>query len=325
MEQSGSISEAAEVPETLAGKRLDAAAAKLFPDYSRARLQAWIQVGRLRVNGEAVSRTRMAVAAGDHIELDPEPLTEDSGAQRAQAIDLDILHEDADLAVLNKPAGLTVHPGAGVADGTLQNALLYRYPESVDLPRAGIIHRLDKHTSGVMVVARSLRAHTHLVRMMQAREIQRAYEAIVWGRMVSGGTVDAPIGRDPRSRTRMAINDAGREAVTHYRIQQRFAWHTRLAVQLETGRTHQIRVHMRHIQHPIVGDDAYGGRRGHGRGIPEALRDHLAAFPRQALHARRLQFAHPANGEELDFSAPLPRDLVELLEALAHYAPDRGA
>ena len=325
MEQSRSISEAAEVPERLAGRRLDAVAAQLFPDYSRARLQAWIQAGRLRVNGAVAARPRVAVAAGDQIDLDPEPLHDQAEGQRAQAIALDVLYEDADRAIINKPAGLTVHPGAGVADGTLQNALLYRYPESVDLPRAGIVHRLDKHTSGVMVVARSLRAHTHLVRMMQAREIRRGYEAIVWGRLVSGGTVDAPIGRDPRSRTRMAVNESGRTAVTHYRIQQRFAWHTLLAVQLETGRTHQIRVHMRHIHHPIVGDDAYGGRRGHGKGIPQILRDHLEGFPRQALHARRLQFAHPVHGEAVDIAAPVPADFRALVEALTQHAPDRGA
>lgn len=323
MERPGSISEQGQVPESLDGKRLDLVAARLFPDYSRARLQEWINDGRLRVNGEVCTRPRTGVACGDLLDLqaEAEPRLDEVSAQ---PIALQLRYEDAHLAVIDKPAGLTVHPGAGVADGTLQNALLHRYPDNVCLPRAGIVHRLDKLTSGLLVVARTLPAHTQLVRMLQERQIGREYDAVVWGRVVAGGTVDAPIGRDPRSRTKMAVVRGGRGALTHYRVHQRYGWHTHLRVQLETGRTHQIRVHMRHIRHPIVGDDTYGGRQGHGRGMPEALRDALRDFPRQALHARRLHLPHPVEGPDIDVEAPLPADMQALLALMQEQAPDTG-
>lgn len=322
MEQCRSISEEAEVPEALAGMRLDAAAARLFPAHSRARLRAWIEEGALTRNEAVAVRPRDAVAAGDRLRISARIAV--PGAMQPQDIAFDALHADEHIVVLDKPAGLTVHPGAGAPDGTLQNALLHRFPELAALPRAGIVHRLDKLTSGVLVVARTPEAHTRLVRMLQARDIGREYDALVWGRLVSGGRVDAPIGRDPRSRLKMAVTRDGREAVTHYRVHARFGWHTHLRVRLETGRTHQIRVHMQHIRHPIIGDDSYGGRRGHGRGIPESLREALAAFPRQALHARRLRLKHPATGAEMLFEAPLPADLAALLARLQAESPDRG-
>lgn len=324
MEQSRSISEEAEVPEALAGKRLDAVAARLFPDHSRARLRAWIEAGALTCNGLPAARPRDPVAAGDYLRISADVAVPEAAAMQPQDIAFDVLHADDDIIVLDKPAGLTVHPGAGAPDGTLQNALLHRFPDLAALPRAGIVHRLDKLTSGVLVVARTPAAHTALVRMLQARDIGREYDALVWGRLVSGGRVDAPIGRDPRSRLKMAVTRGGREAVTHYRVHARFGWHTHLRVTLETGRTHQIRVHMQHIKHPIIGDDSYGGRRGHGRGIPETLREALVAFPRQALHARRLQLKHPASDAVMVFEASLPADLAALLAQLQQDSPDRG-
>lgn len=327
MEQSGSISEDAEVPEALAGMRLDAAAARLFPEHSRARLRGWIEDGALTCNGARVARPRNAVAAGDRLHIAASLEAPDAAAMKPQVIAFDVLHADEAVIVVDKPAGLTVHPGAGAPDGTLQNALLHRFPDLAALPRAGIVHRLDKLTSGALVVARTPTAHTALVRMLQARDIGREYDALVWGRMVAGGTVDAPIGRDPRSRLKMAVALEGRgarAAVTHYRVHARYGWHTHLRVKLETGRTHQIRVHMQHLRHPIIGDDSYGGRRSYGRGIPEALRATLAAFPRQALHAKRLTLPHPLSGETMVFEAPLPEDMRALLARLEQDSPDRG-
>lgn len=324
MEQSRSISEEAEVPEALAGMRLDAAAARLFPEHSRARLRAWIEEGALTCNGASVARPRNAVSAGDRLRIAAQLEIPEAAAMKPQDIAFEVLHADEAIIVLDKPAGLTVHPGAGAPDGTLQNALLHRFPDLAALPRAGIVHRLDKLTSGVLVVARTLAAHTALVRMLQARDIGREYDALVWGRLVAGGTVDAPIGRDPRSRLKMAVTRGGREAVTHYRVHARYGWHTHLRVRLETGRTHQIRVHMQHLRHPIIGDDSYGGRRGHGRGIPESLRETLAAFPRQALHARHLQLRHPLTGEAMAFEAAIPPDMDALLTQLQRESPDRG-
>ena len=268
----------------------------------------------LLVGFELDAAARLGVVA-----LDP--------AEDAAAAVLPRGRQDEHLLAVDKPAGLTVHPGAGAPDGTLQNALLHRFPDLAAMPRAGIVHRLDKLTSGALVVARTPAAHTALVRMLQARDIGRTYDALVWGRLVAGATVDAAIGRDPRSRLKMAVlpdGRGGREAVTHYRVHARYGWHTHLRVRLETGRTHQIRVHMQHIRHPIIGDDTYGGRRGHGRGIPEALRATLASFPRQALHARELALRHPLSGEAMAFEAPLPEDMRALLAQLARESPDRG-
>ena len=306
----------AEVPSTLDGSRLDAAAAQLFPDYSRARLRLWIEAGRMLHNGLAAERPRQPVRAGDELKLDPDE-TAAPGTVKAQPIELDVIYADASLAVIAKPAGLTVHPGAGTPDGTLQNALLHHFPETAAVPRAGLVHRLDKDTSGLLVVALDLRAHAKLVSAMARREVSREYDALVIGAVTAGSTVDAPIGRDPRHRTRMAVALGGRRAVTHFSVSERFTRHTLLRVKLETGRTHQIRVHLAHLRHPIVGDAVYGARRRSGVASADA-------FPRQALHARHLAFAHPASGELLSFEAPLPADFQALLAALRQAEPVDG-
>ncbi len=309
----------AEVPEELAGKRLDAVCAQLFDAYSRSRLQTWIEGGRLRLDGEVITRTRHPVEAGAWIELDAEPEVE-TGVD-AQDLPLNVVYSDRDIAIIDKPAGLTVHPGAGQRAGTLQNALLHHFPQTATVPRAGIVHRLDKDTSGLLVVALSLTAHTQLVNELQAREFGRQYDALVQGELIAGGTVDAPIGRHPRDRLRMAVVDhGGRDAVTHYRIGERFSQFTRLRVQLETGRTHQIRVHMAHIRHPIVGDQAYGGSL-RGSGLDPVLREALRSFPRQALHARELALTHPRSGKRLQWTSEPPEDMQTLYALLRQYSP----
>jgi 23S rRNA pseudouridine1911/1915/1917 synthase len=248
-------------------------------------------------------------------------LTEEVSWQ-AQAIDLDVVYEDESILVLNKPAGLVVHPAAGHADGTLVNALLAHAPELSQVPRAGIVHRLDMDTSGIMVVARSLQAHGSLVAQLQARAVTREYLAVCIGAMTGGGTVDAPIGRHPRQRKKMAVLDpGGKPAVTHYRVSQRYGHHTCIRVNLETGRTHQIRVHMAHRHHPLVGDPVYGGRPRLPRGASEELITTLRSFPRQALHARVLGLVHPQRGEEMQFECPLPADILGLLAILEREDP----
>jgi 23S rRNA pseudouridine1911/1915/1917 synthase len=300
-----------------AGLRLDQAAAELFPDFSRARLQKWIRGGELTVDGRPAKPTQR-LSGGEKLALDAEP--ELSEAVLAQAIPLALLHVDDDLIVLDKPAGLVVHPAAGNTDGTLQNALLHFDPRLAALPRSGIVHRLDKDTSGVLVVARSLRAHTSLVVQLQSRDMSRQYRAVVMGELIAGGTVDAPVGRHPVDRKRMAVVASGRPAVSHYRVLERFRGLTHLAVSLETGRTHQIRVHMAHIGHPLVGDPLYGRSSRRRRGMSDALAEVLRAFPRQALHAETLELVHPGSGETVRFSAPLPGDFAALLEALRELA-----
>jgi 23S rRNA pseudouridine1911/1915/1917 synthase len=307
--------ESALVPDELQGSRLDAAAARLFPGYSRARLQVWIAQGLLSRNGAPAARARDAVRSGDRLELRPE-LPEASEAQ-AQDIALEVVYADAALALINKPPGLIVHPGAGAPDGTLQNALLHRFPQTAVLPRAGLVHRLDKDTSGLLLVALNLSAHSRLVAAMAGRYIRREYDALVAGPLVAGGTVDAPVGRDSGNRQRMAVTESGRRAVTHYRVHRRYRFHTHLRVRLETGRTHQIRVHMASLRHPVVGDPVYGGRVVRGAGMDPELRAALREFPRQALHARELSLAHPDSGEPLHFTAEPPADMQELLRLLA--------
>lgn len=301
------------IPDQYAGKRLDQALAELLPDYSRSRLQQWLKSGQLQVQGRTV-RPRDRVMGGELVS--GEGLQEEQTAASPQAIPLDIRFEDAHILVINKPAGLVVHPAAGNPQGTLVNALLYHAPELVGLPRAGLIHRLDKDTSGLLVVARTLRAYTALVEQMQARSIEREYQAVVTGVLTAGGSVAAPIGRHPVDRKRMAVTSGGKPAVTHYRIIQRFRAHTHLQVKLETGRTHQIRVHMAHLRHPLLGDPVYGGCSR----IPPEASEHciqvLRNFNRQALHAARLALTHPVSGQWLEWQAALPGDMGELLEVL---------
>jgi 23S rRNA pseudouridine1911/1915/1917 synthase len=306
---------AATVPPELAGQRFDQVAAELFPDYSRARLQGWIKSGDLTVDG-ASAKARDKLRTGSHLQLHArlEPANPD---WQPQAIDLAVVFEDDDILVIDKPAGLVVHPAAGHADGTLLNALLHHSPALAVVPRAGIVHRLDKDTTGLMVVAKTVQAQAHLVAQLQARSVHREYDAIVCGVMVSGGTVDAPLGRHPRDRQRQAVlQSGGKEAVTHYRIKRRFRAHTHIACLLETGRTHQIRVHMAHIRFPLVGDPVYGGRFRMPAGAAPELIEALREFPRQALHARRLELIHPARDELLSWEVTLPDDMRNLLDLL---------
>jgi len=301
------------VPDAAAGRRFDAVIAELFPEYSRSRLAAWIKSGDALLDGQSV-RPRDTVKGGETVTL--AAVQEIQTEAEPEDIPLDILYEDADVFVLDKPAGLVVHPGAGNHSGTLVNALLFRDPSLAALPRAGIVHRLDKDTSGVMVVARTLPAHTSLVAQLSARQVHRQYLAVVVGALVSGGTTNAPIDRHPRDRLRMAVRDDGKDAVTHYRLRERFRAHTALECRLETGRTHQIRVHMQHQRHPIVGDPLYGGPLKLPKGANEALAATLRGLGRQALHAETLEFAHPVSGEPVRASAPVPADMVELLRVL---------
>jgi len=303
----------AAVPLELAGQRLDRALAQLFSDFSRARLQQWVRDGRVTVDGQS-ARPRDKVLGGEQIEL--YPVLEPQGDWQAEPIPLAIVYEDEALLVINKPAGLVVHPAAGNRDGTLLNALLHQAPELEAIPRAGIVHRLDKDTTGLLVIARTLAAHKTLIEMMQQRDIRREYEAVVQGVMTAGNTIEAPIGRHPVQRTRMAVVNNGRPAVTHYRVIERFRAHSHIRVQLETGRTHQIRVHMAHIRYPLLGDPVYGGRLRIPPGCSVALDKQLHRFRRQALHAQRLQLSHPATGEVMDWQAPLPDDMQGLLEVL---------
>ncbi|MFO0041713.1 MAG: 23S rRNA pseudouridine(1911/1915/1917) synthase RluD [Pseudomonadota bacterium] len=309
------VQRSARVPLAMAGQRLDRVVAEIFPDFSRSRLADWIKGGRLTVDGRA-ARPRDPVLGGETVDLatDLEQQVDAAG----EAIDLAIVHEDKHLLIVDKPPGLVVHPGAGNPTGTLQNALLHHDPKLVEIPRAGIVHRLDKDTSGVMVVARTLAAHTRLVEMIAARELHRRYEAIVYGAIVAGGTIDAPIGRHRHERTKMAVleeGDSAREAVTHYRVRERYRAHTRVQVDLETGRTHQIRVHFAHIRHPLVGDPVYGGLKL-PKGASEAFVAALRGFRRQALHAERLEFPHPVTGKPIVAEARRPADLEALIAAL---------
>ena len=302
-----------QVPEELAGQRLDLALARMFPDYSRSRLKAWLLDGAVLVDG-VPRRPRDPVQGGETVVV---TVTAEAAVRAApEPMKLDVVFEDADLLVINKPAGLVVHPAAGNPDGTLQNALLHFDESLAAIPRAGIVHRLDKDTTGLMVVARNLSAHKYLVDQIQKHEVIREYQAVVFGVMTGGGMVDQPIGRHPRDRIKMAVRENGREAVTHYRLLKRFREHSHIKVQLETGRTHQIRVHMSYLHHPIVGDPVYAGRHRVPAGAKPALVDYLQGFKRQALHAWRLSFVHPENGEEVSYEAPLPEDMQHLLALL---------
>lgn len=301
------------VPDAAAGRRFDAVLAELFPEFSRSRLAEWIKAGDALLDGRPV-RPRDPVRGGETVSLTIVLAPQTTAAP--EDIALDILYEDDAVFVLDKPAGLVVHPGAGNPAGTLVNALLHRDPALEMLPRAGIVHRLDKDTSGVMVVARTLPAHTALVEQLASRGVHRQYLAVVVGALVSGGTANAPIDRHPRDRIRMAVRDDGREAITHYRLRERFRAHTALECRLETGRTHQIRVHMAHLKHPIVGDPLYGGPLKLPRGATPELVEALRGFKRQALHAETLEFAHPISGEPIRSTAPVPADLRKLMDML---------
>ncbi len=308
-----------QVGPSQAGRRLDQVVAEAFPEFSRSRIQLWIDNGRVQVDG-AARRRRDKVRVGEEIRLEPE--IETHQACRAQPIPLDVLFEDDQILVINKPAGLVVHPAAGNPEGTLQNALLHHAPELRRVPRAGIVHRLDKDTTGLLVVARTLTAHKALVEQLRQRQMQREYCALVSGVPVAGGRIDAPIGRHPTQRTRMAVVRDGRPSVTHYQVVERFAGHALLSVRLETGRTHQIRVHMAHIRHPLVGDPAYGGRARWPRGANPGLVAALQAFPRQALHARLLALTHPTSRRPIRFEVPLAADLHGLLRCLRDETAD---
>ena len=301
------------IPGDWAGERVDRALARLFPDFSRARHQAWIRQGRVRVDG-GLPRPRDKVRGGEIVEVDV--VLETDHDCTPEDIPLDIVHEDESLLVVNKPAGLVVHPGAGNRQGTLLNALLHHAPELASVPRAGIVHRLDKDTSGLLVVARTLSAQHHLSRQIRARAFRREYLALVNGVLTGGGTVDVPLGRHRVQRTRMAVRDGGRAAVTHYRVAERFRAHSLLRVMLETGRTHQIRVHLAHIRHALVGDPVYGGRLRLPPACAPALAEALRGFRRQALHAAALAVTHPVSGESLAWHVPLPADMDALLVAL---------
>lgn len=304
----------ATVSENQLGQRLDQALAELFPDYSRSRIKEWILDDRVKVNGKIINKPKEKVLGGEEIAIDA--LIEEEARWEPQNIPLDIVYEDSDILVINKPRDLVVHPGAGNPDGTILNALLYYYPEIVDVPRAGIVHRLDKDTTGLMVVAKTVPAQTRLVEALQAREITREYEAVAIGTMTAGGTVEEPISRHPTKRTHMAVHPMGKPAVTHYRIMEHFRAHTRLRLRLETGRTHQIRVHMAHISHPLVGDPLYGGRPRPPKGASEEFITILRGFDRQALHATMLRLYHPISGIQMEWHAPLPQDMVDLITAL---------
>lgn len=305
------------VPPEAAGARLDRVLADMFPQFSRSRLQAWLKEGGILVDG-STAKPRRLVAGGETVDIDvalPDPVPD-----AAEALPLDVVFEDPDLVVVNKPAGLVVHPAAGNPAGTLLNGLLYHAPELARLPRAGIVHRLDKDTTGLLVVARTLEAHKSLVDQLLARSIGREYEALVQGCPVAGGRVDAPIGRHPKDRKRMAVrlegDTVGKPAVTHYRIRTRFRAHSHLRVRLGTGRTHQIRVHMAHIGHPLVGDRTYGGRPRVPAVADRSVVAALQRFPRQALHAGKLELDHPRSGERLSWTAPIPDDMTRLIELL---------
>jgi 23S rRNA pseudouridine1911/1915/1917 synthase len=303
----------AEIPEDMAGLRLDQALSELFPDYSRARLQDWIRSGAAVVDG-SVRPPKHRILGGEWVELRAE--AENVVEIEGQDIPLEIVHEDDSILIVDKPAGLVVHPAAGHPDGTLQNALLHHCPALATIPRCGIVHRIDKDTSGLLMAAKTLPAHKSLVDQLQDRTVHREYLALAHGALTGGGTVDAPIGRHPSDRKRFAVSLGGKPAVTHYRLEERFPHHTLLRVKLETGRTHQIRVHLAHIHYPLVGDPVYGGRPRLPPGAGEELTAALRNFRRQALHAASLGFVHPETEDYREWTAPLPADFAALLDAL---------
>jgi 23S rRNA pseudouridine1911/1915/1917 synthase len=303
----------ASVPAEMYGLRLDQAVSQLFPEYSRSRLQSWIKDGALLVNGET-RRTRDKLSGGELITVSVEIASIDRHS--AQDIPLDIVYEDDDILILNKPAGLVVHPAAGHADGTLLNALLHHCPAIGHVPRAGIVHRLDRDTTGLMVVAKTIQAQTDLVAQLQDRSMGREYEAIVYGVMTGGGCVDEPMARHSKNRLKMAVVGVGKEAITHYRVLEKFRSHTHIRLKLETGRTHQIRVHMSHINYPLVGDPLYSGRVRLTKGASDEMKEVLKHFRRQALHAKKLELWHPQTGQQMSWEIDLPDDFEAVRRVL---------
>jgi len=304
------------IPDESIGLRLDQALAQLFPDYSRGQLTKWIKAGFVSVNQQQVIRPRDAMNGGEHILINATIEVVDN-TWTAQAISLNIIHEDDDVIIINKPAGMVVHPGAGNHDGTLVNALLNHAPQLETIPRAGIVHRIDKGTTGLLMIAKTLQAHNSLVTQLQEHTVLREYQAIAVGVLTAGGTVDEPIGRHHIDRKRMAVTNSGKPSITHFRIEQRFQAHTHIRCNLETGRTHQIRVHMAHIRHPLLGDSVYGGRFKYPKGVSQQCRDAIKDFNRQALHAGLLGFVHPRTGEEVSWRVDMPDDMQNMLTMLA--------
>ncbi|WP_428087567.1 23S rRNA pseudouridine(1911/1915/1917) synthase RluD [Candidatus Thioglobus sp.] len=306
------------IPDRLIGQRIDSALAVLLPDFSRSKITSWVRSGKALVNGKTF-KPKEKILGGEIIALTL--VKEKSNAWLAENIAIDVVYEDDDIIVVNKPVGLVTHPGAGNWTGTLANALLHYDNSLANLDRAGIVHRLDKNTSGLMVVARSELAQKNLVEQLQTHSVSREYSAIVYGHMISGATVDAPIGRDPKDRIRQAVVEEGegKNAQTHYRVIDRFMHHTHVKCILETGRTHQIRVHMAHVGHPLIADPMYGGKIRFPKKADEQLKTTLKGFNRQALHAKKLTLIHPISGEIMSWKAPLPQDLQDLLQALQQF------
>jgi len=303
------------ISDECAGMRLDQALAQLFSDYSRGQITKWIKAGEVSVNDKQL-RPRDAVMGGEQISIVVHIEAVDD-TWIAEDIKLDIIHEDADVLIINKEAGMVVHPGAGNHNGTLVNALLNHAPQLESIPRAGIVHRIDKGTTGLLMIAKTLQAHNALVSQLQERTVLREYQAIALGVMTAGGTVDEPVGRHPVDRKRMAVVGSGKHAVTHYRVAHRYRAHTHIRCKLETGRTHQIRVHMAHIRYPLLGDPVYGGRLRLPKNASEACREGLQKFRRQALHAGSLGFVHPGTGQDVSWQVDMPQDMTDILAVLA--------
>ena len=306
------------IPDRLIGQRIDSAMAQMLPDYSRSKITTWVRSGGALINGKTF-KPKEKILGGEIVTLNIK--AEKTNDWKAEDIPLDIVFEDNDIIVVNKPVGLVTHPGAGNWTGTLANALLHYDPSLANLDRAGIVHRLDKNTSGLMVVARSELAQKNLVEQLQTHAVSREYSAIVYGHMISGGTVDEPIGRDPKDRIRQAVVEDGKDAVTHYRVIDRFAHHTHVKAILETGRTHQIRVHLSYIGHPLIADPMYGGKIRFPKKADDHLKNALKKFNRQALHAKKLTLTHPITLEQMSWKAPLPQDLQDLLKVLQEFDP----
>ena len=306
------------IPDRLIGQRIDSALAVMLPDYSRSKITAWVRSEKALLNDKSF-KAKDKILGGEIVSLTIEKAK--SNAWLGEDIAIDVVYEDEDIIVVNKPVGLVTHPGAGNWTGTLANALLHYDSSLATLDRAGIVHRLDKNTSGLMVVARSELAQKNLVEQLQTHAVSREYSAIVYGHMISGGTVDAPIGRDPKDRIRQAVVEEGegKNAITHYRVIDRFKNHTHVKCILETGRTHQIRVHMSYIEHPLIADSMYGGKIRFPKKADEKLKEALKAFNRQALHAKKLTLSHPITGEQMSWKAPLPNDMQDLLAVLSLY------